>query len=203
MNFPGSALDQWVANTSESIDNYSLLYYGNVSATAASSSATSVSPPNDSCTQDLSGEAGLTEFILYGLLLNAISLLGLIGNAISIIVLSRPQMRSSINYLLIGLATCDTALILLSVLVYGLPGLYAYTGYLFEYKFYVYPKIVRYLYPLSTTAQMTTVYITLTVTMERYVAVCHPLKARSLCTHGRARTALFVIVLVSALYNLP
>lgn len=89
------------------------------------------------------------------------------------------------------------------MLVYGLPGIYAYTGYLFHYKFFVYPKIVRYLYPLSTTAQMATVYLTLTVTMERYVAVCHPLKARSLCTYGRARTALFVIAVFSILYNLP
>jgi hypothetical protein len=58
---------------------------------------------------------GLVEFLLYGLLLNTVSLLGIIGNAISMIVLSRPQMKSSINYLLIGLASCDTVLILLSV----------------------------------------------------------------------------------------
>ncbi|XP_011506266.1 PREDICTED: FMRFamide receptor-like [Ceratosolen solmsi marchali] len=146
---------------------------------------------------------GFVEFLIYGLLLNTVSLLGILGNAISTIVLSRPQMKSSINYLLIGLATCDTVLILLAVLVYGLPGIYAYTGYLFHYKFLVYPKIVRYLYPLSTTAHMATVYLTLTVTMERYVAVCHPLKARSLCTYGRARTAIFAIGLFSVIYNLP
>ena len=59
---------------------------------------------------------GLTEFVVYGCLLNFVSLLGLLGNGISIIILSRPSMvKSSINYLLIGLATCDTVLILLSV----------------------------------------------------------------------------------------
>lgn len=58
---------------------------------------------------------GLVEFLIYGVLLNVISLLGIMGNGISMIVLSRPQMKSSINYLLIGLATCDTLLILLSV----------------------------------------------------------------------------------------
>ncbi|XP_058803415.1 FMRFamide receptor-like [Phymastichus coffea] len=146
---------------------------------------------------------GLLEFVIYGLLLNLVSLLGIAGNAVSMIVLSRPQMKSSINYLLIGLATCDTVLILLSVLMYGLPGIYAYTGYLFDYKFYVYPKVVRFLYPLSLIVQMGTVYVTLTVTIERYVAVCHPLQARSLCTHGRARSALLALAVLASLCNLP
>lgn len=75
--------------------------------------------------------------------------------------------------------------------------------YLFDYKFFVYPKIVRYLYPLSTTVQMATVYLTLTVTMERYVAVCLPLKARSLCTTSRARYAILIISIISIIYNLP
>lgn len=58
---------------------------------------------------------GLFEFLIYGLFLNVISLLGVMGNTVSIIVLSRPQMKSSINFLLIGLATCDIFLIVLSV----------------------------------------------------------------------------------------
>ena len=89
------------------------------------------------------------------------------------------------------------------VLLHGLPAIYAYTDLLFDYKFGVFPRIVKYLYPLSCMAQMVTVYLTLTVTMERYVAVCHPLKARSFCTYGRARLAVLCIVIVSILYNLP
>ena len=89
------------------------------------------------------------------------------------------------------------------VMIHGLPAIYTYTGYMFDYKFYVFPKIAKYLYPVSLAAQMVTVYLTLTVTMERYVAVCHPLRARSLCTYGRARAAVICIVIVSLLYNLP
>ena len=44
----------------------------------------------------------LFEFVVPGVLLNFVGLLGLIGNVLSIIVLSRPQMRSSINCILIG-----------------------------------------------------------------------------------------------------
>ena len=43
------------------------------------------------------------EFVVPGVLLNGIGLLGFCGNILSIIVLSRPQMKSSINCILIGI----------------------------------------------------------------------------------------------------
>ena len=49
-------------------------------------------------------------------LFNRSRLLGLVGNVISIVVLSRPQMKSSINVILIGLASADTILITTSIL---------------------------------------------------------------------------------------
>ncbi|KAL0275730.1 UNVERIFIED_CONTAM: hypothetical protein PYX00_003503 [Menopon gallinae] len=112
-------------------------------------------------------------------------------------------MRSSINYLLIGLARCDTVLIITSVLLFGLPAIYHRTGYLFTYKYGVFPYIAPVVYPLALTAQTITVYLTLTVTLERFVAVCHPLQARSLCTYGRARLYVIFIIVFSTLYNLP
>ena len=42
------------------------------------------------------------DFVIPGIFLNFVGLLGLLGNVLSIIVLSRPQMRSSINCILIG-----------------------------------------------------------------------------------------------------
>ncbi|KAG7197872.1 hypothetical protein KM043_001683 [Ampulex compressa] len=153
--------------------------------------------------EQLANSTGLFDFVVCGVLVNLVGLFGIFGNALSMIILSRPQMKSSINYLLIGLARCDTVLIVTSVLIYGLPAIYAYTGLLFDYKFIVYPKIVRYLYPLSCMAQIVTVYLTLTVTLERYIAVCHPLKAKSFCTYGRAQLAVLVIVIFAFVYNLP
>jgi len=60
---------------------------------------------------------GLADFIIYGIFVNLIGLFGIFGNTISMIILSRPQMKSSINYLLIGLARCDTVLIIIAVSV--------------------------------------------------------------------------------------
>lgn len=79
----------------------------------------------------------LYEFVTNGVLLNVIGILGIFGNIISMIILSRPQMKSSINCLLIGLARCDTVLIITSVLLFGIPAICKYTGYFFLYYFKV------------------------------------------------------------------
>lgn len=146
----------------------------------------------------------LFEFIAYGVLLNVIGFMGIIGNVISMIILSRPQMRSSINYLLIGLARCDTVLIVTSICLFGLPAIYAYTrtDLLYTYHYFVYPYLSLIVFPAALIAQTVSVYLTLTVTLERFVAVCHPLRARSLCTYGRARLYVVLIIVFSTLYNL-
>lgn len=145
----------------------------------------------------------LFEFWSNGILLNMVGVLGILGNILSMIILSRPQMRSSINYLLIGLARCDTVLILTSILLFGVPAIYPYTGYLRYYYLRLLPEISRVVYPLAMSAQTASVYLTLTVTLERYVAVCHPLRARALCTYGRARIYVIVIIIFSICYNIP
>ncbi|KAL1508934.1 hypothetical protein ABEB36_003750 [Hypothenemus hampei] len=156
-----------------------------------------------SCLEPQPEKSNFFRFITNGILLNIIGVFGIFGNMISMIILSRPQMRSSINYLLIGLARIDTVLIITSMLLFGFPGITPYSGALFSYYYKVYPHIAVVVYPLATVAQTASVYLTITVSLERYVAVCHPLRARSLCTYGRARIYVIVIVVFSTLYNIP
>ena len=52
-------------------------------------------------------------------------------------------------------------------------------------------------------AQTGSVYFTVAVTVERFIAVCHPLKARSICTWSRAKYYTIVVVLMSVAYNAP
>ena len=47
------------------------------------------------------------------------------------------------------------------------------------------------------------IYFTVAVTIERYIAVCHPFKARSLLTYKRAVNVSFGIVIFAILYNAP
>ena len=145
------------------------------------------------------------EFIVPGVLLNITGLLGLLGNVLSIVILSRPQMKSSVNCILMGLASFDTVLIITSILMFGFPAVYTYTQHsLFRFYFFeIFPYITPIIYPVGMIAQTGSVYLTLAVSMERYVAVCLPLRARSMCTFGRARRLVFGVGMFALLYNLP
>lgn len=128
------------------------------------------------------------DFWCSGILINLIGMIGILGNSLSLIILSRPQMRSSINYLLIALARCDIILIITSMFLFGFHAIYPYTYnddvtggsmFWFRYSYNVYPRIIRYLFTLAVIAQTANCYLTLLVSLERYVAVCHPLRAVS------------------------
>jgi hypothetical protein len=108
---------------------------------------------------DLGSEYKLFEFWSTGILLNCVGFFGILGNAISMIILSRPQMRSSINYLLIGLARCDTVLIVMSILLFGIPAIYPYTGYLRFYYLRILPAISKYGFFIALSAQTASVSI--------------------------------------------
>ena len=104
------------------------------------------------------------DFVVPGILLNVIGLLGLIGNALSIIVLSRPQMRQSINCILIGLASFDSILLLTSILMLGLPAIFDFlsmqlsNGYQppgFNVFHYYFTKIFPFITPTVYSIGMT------------------------------------------------
>lgn len=70
------------------------------------------------------------DVVVHGFLLLIVGNLGLLGNVVSIVVLSRPQMKSSINTILIGLVSCDSILIVTSIFMFGLRAFqYTQTGF--------------------------------------------------------------------------
>lgn len=86
----------------------------------------------------------------------------------------------------------------------GLAPIYLYSRHYFSlYYWHVYPYIMPLVYPVGMIAQSSSAYLTLCVTIERYVAVCRPLKARAICTYGRARTCVLVVGACAVAYNIP
>ena len=58
--------------------------------------------------------------------------------------------------------------------------------YVFDFTVWLsnaFPLITPYIYPIGLAAQTASVYLTMVVTVERYIAVCWALKARYLCTY--------------------
>lgn len=45
--------------------------------------------------------------------------------------------------------------------------------------------------------------MTFLISFERYIAVCHPLKAKSFCTKARTKAMIIAIVVIAIVYNVP
>ncbi|XP_046396197.1 FMRFamide receptor isoform X2 [Ischnura elegans] len=108
--------------------------------------------------------------------------IGFLGNVATMAVLTRRRMRSSTNVYLTALAASDLL----------------YLVFMFTMSMTHYPKFPppfheiywRY-YPfgiwLTDATSSTSVWLTVSFTVERYIAVCHPMKGKVLCTEKRAR----------------
>ncbi|ESO89591.1 hypothetical protein LOTGIDRAFT_94907, partial [Lottia gigantea] len=136
-------------------------------------------------------------FYLNGVLTTFIITLGLMGNLFTIIVLTRKTMHTSTNFFLTALAIWDSIVLISTFLLISLGELSS------TFKSSVFPYVVIIVYPIALIAQTSTIWLTVSFTVERYIAVCHPLKAASMCTIARARMVIVGISAISILYNTP
>ncbi|KAK3098860.1 hypothetical protein FSP39_023800 [Pinctada imbricata] len=126
----------------------------------------------------------------------AVITLGLVGNSLTIIVLTRRTMHSSTNCYLLALAIWDAFVLIGTLFLITLPEVSE------SFRDIVQPYIIVYVYPFALTAHMATLWLTVSFTVERYIAVCHPLKAARMCTIARARIVIICVSVVSFMYNL-
>lgn len=136
------------------------------------------------------------KFYLEGIISFIVIVLGLIGNSLTVVVLTRRAMYSSTNTFLTGLAIWDMMVLLGTLFLMTLPQLFD------SFKETAFPYVVVYIYPLALVAQTSTVWITVSFTVERYVAVCYPLRAATVCTISRARAAIVGVSFLALLFNI-
>jgi hypothetical protein len=136
------------------------------------------------------------QFWTWGVCLNTLAIIGIIGNILAITVLRHRRMRSSTSCYLIAQAIFDILVLICSMLFFGLPVIsMSYAN--------LYPYLHPYAYPAALTAQTGTIYTTVAFTVERYVAVCRPLQASKMCTPKRAIKVILLVTVCSILYNVP
>lgn len=123
---------------------------------------------------------------------------GFVGNSMVVLVVSRTSnMKTPTNCYLVSLAVAD-CLALLSTAV----------PYLFEFHLIRYKwlfgeagcRLFVYVQYLSTTASILSITA---FTVERYLAVCQPIKAQKLCTMRRAKKIIFIAWIIAVAYNSP
>ena len=178
-----------------SVFNYSIL----ITTTRGDRSSIAATPQStENMTLNLNDDLFLQklDFYLSGIILLMVCLLGLLCNLLVVVVLTHRSMRSSTNSFLLALALFDSMVLLCTTFLICFPPLSSI------YSSLIFPHIVAYIYPLALLAQTCTIWITVSFTVERYIAVTHPLKASSMCTIKRARLTTALVVTISVIYNI-
>ena len=120
---------------------------------------------------------------------------GILGNILALIVLFRPKMRRSSSAIyLIVLAFAD-AITLIMLLIGNLNRYYVNL----KLDSDIWCKLNAF---IAGSASSSSVWLTIAVTAERFVAVCYPLKASTACTRKTAGIATTCITMSVLLYNM-
>lgn len=127
-----------------------------------------------------------------------ISVLGILGNLFAFIVLCWHKQRSTTSVLLQGLAIIDSLIlactILLRSLRYSIPGFDRGEGYIYMF---------RWLYPSIHILRLISTWMTVLLTVDRFIAVRHPLHAQRLCTLRRTYVLMVLISLIAIVISTP
>lgn len=114
--------------------------------------------------------------------------IGAAGNILSIVVLTRRRMRSSTNAYLTALAVADLIYLLFVLLLS-----FKHYPNIHDRKYELYWRFYGISHWLCDAASSTSVWLTVSFTIERYIVVCHPMKGKVLCTERRAKSIIAIM----------
>ena len=174
---------------------------GASSITWAENSVTETAPGGSSWSQHGSSSCYLFSFIVLGPMSVVISLLGVVFNAMCILVFWPDRSKSANTLLLLQLAVVDT----LVLIVWSVADMYfAMTFYMQSppsHVYNAYPYISKYGWAIANMIHLVSCWLIVYITIQRYVAVCHPHKMRLLGSVRVAWIQLAVLVAVSILFS--
>lgn len=139
-----------------------------------------------------------SRFWVQRVLVPIIMIIGVVGNTMTIFIMTQRRMRSSTNWYLAALAIFD-----MSYLVFSFILSFQHYPHIHDARFYPYWKLWPYLLTITDSSSNSSVWITVTFTVERYIAVCHPMRGKVICTESRAKKMIIIVFLCSFLITLP
>jgi len=140
-----------------------------------------------------------TEFsTIVSILMIFVSCVGLIGNILSILVLSRKSMRSCFNNILISLNLSDCTHLMFAILD-GIRN--SFVSYYPQWLLFIFPY---FHYPLYRISLCCSICLIISMAIERHSAVCNPLTYREQHASGRFRSILYILpsCLIALLINI-
>ena len=125
---------------------------------------------------------------------------GLIGNIMTLIVLSRKNMCTSTNAFLSALAVADTIKLINDIIYFVVMILQRTDPPAAAIAFqHIYPY-AHFVFSLSVCVSA---WLTVAVAVERYVLVCHPTRSKNCCTRQRAIVISIIVYIVMICISLP
>lgn len=155
--------------------------------------------------ENISVENSCTEFMLYlnTVVIGALCLLGLAGNTLSLLVLRKDRHNEVAVFLLQVLAVADNALLIVSFVILTIfVGLTSVPGPKETLEPAV-PYLKKYLNPLGYMTKCMTVWTTVLLAINRFVAVYRPFAFNRFLTPLVAKIQVLVVFLFSVLLNVP
>lgn len=120
---------------------------------------------------DMSDSYNLMNIILVIGFIPIISIMGIVGNALSIWIYKQPQMRkSSVNLYLSYLGVSDIAVDIGGILLIAADSARRFSAVLNQ----IHLRIVAYYLPFCYVAQTCSVYFTVLAAFDCYISVCWP-----------------------------
>jgi len=133
---------------------------------------------------EISNECALFDFAVYTLVVGLMIVFGVVGNALSFVVMLKDSATSATSFLLQTLAVADTLVLVAALPLYVLPNVYPYTG-LFGSYYELYMGIMPFLWPFFLIPYTGTIFLTVLVSVNRYEAVCRPFSTTKICGNDK------------------
>ena len=142
------------------------------------------------------------DFIIEAVLMGILCIFGFTGNTLSVVCLMKDKSKTATPFLLVSLEVADTLFLVTVLILRVLTSIHTFTRW-FDALMVFFPYAGSYVWPTALIASTGTIYLTILVTVNRYISVCRPYEASNLCSVYHARRHVVLVALFSILYNLP
>ena len=141
-------------------------------------------------------------FIINTCIQGPICVLGLIGNIMAVIVLFRQKSKATTTIILKALTIVDSLYLICMFLLMSLRYIDKVTNAMPGYT-EIFPYLFRWFFPQLYVYRTMITWLTVLLTIDRYIVVCKPLHAPRICTKKRAWIEVVLVVVISVVYNIP
>lgn len=139
-----------------------------------------------------------SRFWIQRILVPLITFVGVIGNSMTIVIMTRRRMRSSTNIYLAALAIIDMVYL---ISVFALS--FKHYPNAADRNYYLYWTFHPFVLMITDACSNISAWLTVTFTLERLIVVWSPIRGKVLCTEARARKVILVVFLVCFTCTLP